>query len=98
MEQNRATILQTLQLSFEFNEAIVLRFTASEYDFSVSGNFPIKGKLFSKGEGWKIWRKKLTFGAGDLERRWETIKTHIWLAISCNESFFHISYLYFSHE
>jgi len=51
MEQNRATIWQTLQLSFEFNEAIVLRFTASEYNFSVSGNFPIKGKLFSEGKG-----------------------------------------------
>jgi len=66
MEQNRATIWQTLQLSFEFNEAIVLRFTASEYDFSVSRNFPIKGKLFSEGKGSKFWRKKLTFGAGDL--------------------------------
>jgi len=66
MEQNRATIWQTLQLSFEFTEVIVLRFTASEYDFSVSGNFPIKGKLFSEGKGSKFWRKKLTFGAGDL--------------------------------
>ena len=98
MEQNRATIWQTLQLGFEFNEAIVLRFTTSEYDFSASRNFPIKGKLFSEGRGSKFWRKKLTFGAGDLERRWETIKTHIWLPISCNESFFHISYLCFSHE
>jgi len=50
MEPNRATIWQTLQLGYEFNEAIVLRFTASEYDFSVSENFPIKGKLFSEGE------------------------------------------------
>jgi len=86
--ENRATIWQTLQLDFEFNEAIVLRFTTSEYDFRVSINFPIKGKLFSEGKGWKFWGKKLTFGAGDLERRWETIKTHIWLPISCNESFF----------
>jgi len=51
MGQNRAPIWQTLQLSFEFTEAIVLRFSASEYDFSVSGNFPIKGKLFSEGKG-----------------------------------------------
>ena len=51
MEQNWVTIWQMLQLSFEFNETIVLRFTGSEYDFSVSGNFPIKGKLFSKGKG-----------------------------------------------
>jgi len=49
MEPNRATIWQTLQLGYEFNEAIVLRFTASKYDFSVSENFPIKGKLFSEG-------------------------------------------------
>jgi len=49
MEPNRATIWQTLQLRYEFNEAIVLRFTASEYDFSVSENFPVKGKLFSEG-------------------------------------------------
>jgi len=49
MEPNRATIWQTLQLGYEFNEAIVLRFTASEYDFSVPENFPIKGKLFSEG-------------------------------------------------
>jgi len=49
--QHEATIWQTLQLSFEFNEATVLRFTASKYDFSVSGNFPIKGKLFSEGKG-----------------------------------------------
>jgi hypothetical protein len=49
MEQNRATIWQTLQLRFEFNEAIMLRFTASEYNFSVSVNFPIKGKSFSEG-------------------------------------------------
>ena len=49
MEPNRATIWQTLQLGSEFNEAIVLRFTASEYDFSVSENFPIKGNLFSEG-------------------------------------------------
>jgi len=49
MEPNRATIWQTLQLGYEFNEAIVLRFTASEYDFSVSENFPIKEKLFSEG-------------------------------------------------
>jgi len=49
MEKNWATIWQTLQLSFEFNEAIVLRFTALEYNFSVSGNFPIKGKLFFEG-------------------------------------------------
>ena len=48
MEPNRATIWQTLQLGYEFNEAIVLRFTASEYDFSVSENFPIRGKLFSE--------------------------------------------------
>jgi len=27
----------------------VLRFTTSVYDFSVSGNFLIKGKLFSEG-------------------------------------------------
>jgi len=32
----------------------VLRFTASKYDFSVSGNFPIKGKLFSEGKGWNF--------------------------------------------
>ena len=43
MEPNRATIWQTLQLGYEFNEAIVLRFTESEYDFSVSE------KLFSEG-------------------------------------------------
>ena len=49
--ENRATIWKTLQLGFEFNEAIVLRFTASEYGFRVSENFPIKGKLFSKGRG-----------------------------------------------
>ena len=49
MEPNRATIWQTLQLGYEFNEAIVLRFTASEYDFSVSENFPITEKLFSEG-------------------------------------------------
>jgi len=49
MKPNRTTIWQTLQLGYEFNEAIVLRFTASEYDFSVSENFPIKGKLFSEG-------------------------------------------------
>jgi len=49
MEPNRATILQMLQLGYEFNDAIVLRFTASEYDFNVSENFPIKGKLFSEG-------------------------------------------------
>ena len=49
MEPNRATIWQTLQLESEFNEAIMLRFTASKYDFSVSENFPIKGKLFSEG-------------------------------------------------
>jgi len=47
--ENRGTIWQALQLGFEFNEAIVLRFTASEYDFCVSGNFQIKGKLFSEG-------------------------------------------------
>ena len=47
--ENRAPIWQTLQLESGFNEAIVLRFTASEYDFCVSGNFPIKGKLFSEG-------------------------------------------------
>jgi len=68
MEPNRATIWQTLQLGFEFNEAIVLRFTASEYDFGVSENCPIKGKLRSE-PGWgnfgernkllelKIWRE-----------------------------------------
>ena len=49
MERNRATIWQTLQLGYEFNEAIVLRFTTSKYDFSVFENFPIKGKLFSEG-------------------------------------------------
>jgi len=49
MEPNWATIWQTLQLGYEFNEAILLRFTTSEYDFSVSENFPIKGKLFSEG-------------------------------------------------
>ena len=49
MEPNRAMIWQTLQLGYEFNEATVIRFTASEYDFSVSENFPIKGKLFSEG-------------------------------------------------
>ena len=49
MEPNRATIWQTLQLGYEFNEAIVLRFTASAYDFSVSENFPIKRKLFFEG-------------------------------------------------
>jgi len=49
--ENRATIWQTLQLGFEFNEAIVLRFTASEYNFRVDGNFPIKGKLFTEGRG-----------------------------------------------
>jgi len=49
--ENRATIWQTLQLGFKFNEAIVLRFTASEHDFRVYGNFPIKGKLFSEGRG-----------------------------------------------
>jgi len=54
MGQNRAPIWQTLQLSFEFNEAIVLRFTASKYDLRVSGNFPIKGKLFSEGKGWNF--------------------------------------------
>jgi len=54
MGQNRAPIWQTRQLSFEFTEAIVLRFSASEYDFSVSGNFPIKGKLFSEGRGWNF--------------------------------------------
>jgi len=54
MEQNQGTIWQTLQLSFEFNESIVLRFTTSEYDFSVSGNFPIKEKLFSEGNGWNF--------------------------------------------
>jgi len=64
--RSRAPIWQTLQLSFEFTEAIVLRFSASEYDFSVSGNFPTKGKLFSEGKGGEFWKKKLTFGAGDL--------------------------------
>jgi len=49
--ENRTTIWQTLQLGFEFNEAIVLRFTPPEYDFRVSGNFPIKGKLFSEEGG-----------------------------------------------
>lgn len=49
LEPNRATIWQTLQPGYDFNEAIVLRFTASEYDFGVSENFPIKGKLFSEG-------------------------------------------------
>jgi len=49
--ENRATIWQTLQLGFELNEAILLRFTVSEYDFRISGNFPIKGKLFSEGRG-----------------------------------------------
>ncbi|AES77729.2 hypothetical protein MTR_7g016500 [Medicago truncatula] len=48
MEPNRATIWQTLQPGYDFNEAIVLRFTTSEYDFGVSENFPIKGKLFSE--------------------------------------------------
>ena len=64
--RSRAPIWQTLQLSFEFTEAIVLRFSASEYDFSVSGNFPTKGKLFSEGKGGEFWKKNLTFGAGDL--------------------------------
>ena len=50
MEPNRATIWQTLQLRYEFNEAIVLWFTASEYNFSVFENFSIKGKLFFEGE------------------------------------------------
>jgi len=49
--KNRATIWQTLQLDFEFNEVIMLRFTASEYDFRVSRYFPIKWKLFSEGMG-----------------------------------------------
>jgi len=48
MEPNRATIWQRLQLESEFNEAIMLRFTTSEYDFGVSENFPIKGKLRSE--------------------------------------------------
>ncbi|KEH18091.1 hypothetical protein MTR_8g010720 [Medicago truncatula] len=48
MEPNRATIWQTLQPGYDFNEAIVLRFTASEYDFGVSENIPIKGNLFSE--------------------------------------------------
>jgi len=43
-----ATIWQTLQLGSEFNEAIVLRFTTSEYDFGESENCPIKGKLRSE--------------------------------------------------
>ena len=60
MEQNRATIWQTLQLRFKFNEAIVLRFTASEYDFSVSENFPITGKLFLK-EGLRILEKETDY-------------------------------------
>ena len=46
--EHRATIWQTLQLGYEFNEAIVLRFTASEYDFGVYENCPIKGKLRSE--------------------------------------------------
>jgi len=46
--EHRATIWQTLQLGSDFNEAIVLRFTRSEYDFSVSEIFPIKAKLFSE--------------------------------------------------
>jgi len=74
MEPNWVTIWQTLQLGYEFNEAIVLRFTASDYDFSVSENFPIKGKLFSEGRVENFWRKKLTFRAGDLERRWRPSK------------------------
>jgi len=60
MEPNRATIWQTLQLGYEFNEAIVLRFTASEYNFSVSENFPIKGKLFYEGRV-KILEKETDF-------------------------------------
>ncbi|KEH32253.1 UDP-glucosyltransferase, putative [Medicago truncatula] len=64
------------------NSVLYMMTLALEYDFSVSGNFPIKGKLFSEGKGSKFWRKKLTFGAGDPERRWETIKTHIRLPIS----------------
>jgi len=34
--QNRTTILSMLHLGSDFNEGIVLRFTASEYDFDVS--------------------------------------------------------------
>ena len=47
--EHRATIWQTLQPGSKFNEAIVPRYTASEYDFSVSENFSIKAKLFSEG-------------------------------------------------
>jgi len=50
------------------------------------------------GKGSELYREKLTSGAGWLSRRWETIKTHSRLWISCNEFFFIISYLCFSHE
>ena len=56
---NRATIWQTLQLDFDFNEAIVPWFTTSEYDFRVSGNFPIKRKLFSEGRGRNFGERNL---------------------------------------
>ena len=46
--ENRATIWLTPQLESDFNEAIVLRFTTSEFDFSVSEIFPLKAKLFSE--------------------------------------------------
>ncbi len=36
---NRTTISGTLHLGYDFNEGIVLRFTASEYDFGVSEFF-----------------------------------------------------------
>jgi len=48
MVPNRAMIWQTFQLESEFNEAIVLRFTTSEYDFGISENCLIKGKLRSE--------------------------------------------------
>ena len=60
MEPNRAMIWQTLQLGYEFNEATVIRFTASEYDFSVFEKFSIKGKLFSKRRG-EILEKETDF-------------------------------------
>ena len=46
--QNRATILGTLHLGSDVDEEIVLRFTASEYNFGGSKFFPIKAKLFSE--------------------------------------------------
>jgi len=95
--KHRTTIWRSVWGIPAINEASYYAFKHRSTIF-VNQNFSYKSQVVLWAKGWKFWKKKRTFGAGDLERRWETIKAHIRLPILCNESFFHISYLCFSHE